>query len=261
MVREPVACFYVITLYTPAMCDSSGPRPEWLIKASAPQQVTIHNKTGNGERRCCSSLWPRSAVYVSGFIVKVKVALPQDISQEMAAAQAAAAAFHGLSKQFSVRYTAAVDHSAVGQQAEVPPDSTAAGGADTTAGGLPAESRPDAQQPAAAGGLLDGLDVTVLLDAARATADSIVAGHDLPTSGSAARQASSKSGKPDAAPAAPGDSVTAQPGIQHGLIVEERRGQNSDSHDSTKREQQNLLAPEAEAEGSNHGSGNPHAEL
>ena len=41
VVREPLACSYVITLYMPTMCGSAALKPQWFIKTSIPQQVTI----------------------------------------------------------------------------------------------------------------------------------------------------------------------------------------------------------------------------
>ena len=39
VVREPIACSYIVVVYTPTVCDSPELTPDWLIKVSIPQQV------------------------------------------------------------------------------------------------------------------------------------------------------------------------------------------------------------------------------
>ena len=192
--------------------------------------------------------------------MQVQVVLPQEV---MAAAQAAATAFHSQSKQFSVRYMAAADTN-LAQQAEEFANSIAAGRADTGVGGVPIDPRSDAQQASAATGtgVLDGAVVTDMLDNARVAARKEAA-HDQPKLGSGLLQASSALGSlGGAAPGGPDDSGKVQPGLkQDNLVIEERPNQNSRTDDSITREQQNLLASDVDTEDSKRASEHHHAEL
>jgi len=192
--------------------------------------------------------------------VQVQIALPHEV---VAAAQAAAAGFHGQSQQFSVRFMAAADESETREQAEVPMSTGAAEEADPASGGMPAEPSSDPLSATPGNGLLPAAaHVTGLLDGARlAAGSSIVSQHrEVPASALPSPQAQPDSSDAEPAPATPGDSGKSQPRLQQEPVAEGRDSQSTD--DELAREQQNSLRRhDADAERSEQAPGHSHVEL
>ncbi len=182
----------------------------------------------------------------------MQVALPQEV---VAAAQAAAAALHGQSQQFSVRFMA-TDQGEPNEQSEVSVSIDAAKEAAPASGWMPAE--PSADLSVITGtGLLDSSHVTALPDGARLAAGSTPPGQGLPASTATSSQADSGPGD---AEAAPGDAGKAQPQLQQERIA--GHSQNTGFHDSVAREQTTSLAPDdADAGGNERASAHSHVEL
>ena len=261
VVREPMACSYVITLYMPAVCGQPELTPQWFIKTSIQQQVTICRPLRNVDNHLCSSCSTTAALQARHNLaaIQVQVALSHEV---VAAAQAAAAAFHGQSEQFSVRFmTAAANQPETRLKAEVPVSTSAGQKAEPSPGGMSSEPTSDSSATGRTG-LLDGARVTGLLDRARLAAGSMTPGRDVPAATATAPQADPDLRDGEAAAATPGKNGTPQPQIKEQRIIEERYSQNTDAYGTHAREQQNSPAlDDADTSESERASEHSHVEL